>query len=173
MSYNIINLFCRPWNNVAAVLLRSRFPKNNMTLLLNEFARFLPSKWIESHSYSPTIERCRNWCLASDSTRSFPLKWLKRYYLTITMVLSINCIRMVFWLNLYFVVWTAALLLQLPFDYLLWKVGHEFLPTYFEVCDRMLNEEHGIMVFQCITMPESRYDAYLRGCDFIQAYIFP
>lgn len=37
----------------------------------------------------------------------------------------------------------------------------------------MLNREHGIMVFQCITMPESRYEAYLRGCDFIQAYIFP
>lgn len=52
-------------------------------------------------------------------------------------------------------------------------VGPEFLTTYFQVCHQMLHPEHGIMAFQCITMPESRYESYKAGVDFIQRYIFP
>lgn len=52
-------------------------------------------------------------------------------------------------------------------------VGPQFLSTYFQVVDKMLNRQHGRMVFQCITMPEPRYAAYLQNCDFIQRYIFP
>jgi cyclopropane-fatty-acyl-phospholipid synthase len=37
----------------------------------------------------------------------------------------------------------------------------------------MLNADHGIMAFQCITMPESRYATYCKSADFIQRYIFP
>ncbi|KNE57078.1 hypothetical protein AMAG_02832 [Allomyces macrogynus ATCC 38327] len=52
-------------------------------------------------------------------------------------------------------------------------VGKEYLTTYFNVCHRMLHPRRGIMVLQGITMPETRYDAYSRKCDFIQRYIFP
>jgi cyclopropane-fatty-acyl-phospholipid synthase len=52
-------------------------------------------------------------------------------------------------------------------------VGPEFLATYFQLCDRMLHPNHGIMAFQCITMPDSRYAGYKTGVDFIQRYIFP
>ena len=52
-------------------------------------------------------------------------------------------------------------------------VGPEFLNTYFQVCNQLLHPVHGIMVFQCITMPEERYESYCRGADFIQTYIFP
>ncbi|KAF2083273.1 cyclopropane-fatty-acyl-phospholipid synthase [Saccharata proteae CBS 121410] len=52
-------------------------------------------------------------------------------------------------------------------------VGREFLVTYFECVDRLLKKDGGIAVFQCITMPESRYEAYAKGDDFIRKYIFP
>ena len=52
-------------------------------------------------------------------------------------------------------------------------VGREFLATYFGCVDKMLKPEGGIAVFQCITMPETRYEAYAKGEDFIQKYIFP
>lgn len=52
-------------------------------------------------------------------------------------------------------------------------IGHDFLPLYFDVCNTMLNPVHGIMVFQCITMPELRHGAYINSVDFIQRYIFP
>lgn len=52
-------------------------------------------------------------------------------------------------------------------------VGREFLATYFECVHKLLKPEGGIAVFQCITMPESRYEAYSRGEDFIRKYIFP
>lgn len=51
-------------------------------------------------------------------------------------------------------------------------VGHEFLPTYFAQCDRLL-KPGGTMLVQAITMPDQRYATYLRGTDFIQKYIFP
>ncbi|CBQ70237.1 related to cyclopropane-fatty-acyl-phospholipid synthase [Sporisorium reilianum SRZ2] len=52
-------------------------------------------------------------------------------------------------------------------------VGIEFLPTYFGCVDRVLKREGGVAVFQCITMPESRAEAYYKGVDFIRKWIFP
>src|ERR1700761_1854011 len=52
-------------------------------------------------------------------------------------------------------------------------VGREFLATYFECIHKLLKPDGGIAVFQCITMPESRYEAYSKGQDFIRKYIFP
>ncbi|KAF4555460.1 Mycolic acid cyclopropane synthetase-like protein 1 [Elsinoe fawcettii] len=52
-------------------------------------------------------------------------------------------------------------------------VGKEFLSTYFECIDKLLKEDGGIAVFQCITMPENRYEAYSKSDDFIRRYIFP
>jgi cyclopropane-fatty-acyl-phospholipid synthase len=49
-------------------------------------------------------------------------------------------------------------------------VGREYLETYFGCIHRLLKKD-GIAVFQCITMPEGRYDA--KGEDFIRKYIFP
>lgn len=52
-------------------------------------------------------------------------------------------------------------------------VGREFLKIYFECVDKLLKPNGGIAVFQCITMPEIRYEAYSKGEDFIRKYIFP
>lgn len=52
-------------------------------------------------------------------------------------------------------------------------VGREYLTTYFECIDKLLKPEGGIACFQCITIPETRYEAYARGEDFIRKYIFP
>ncbi|MEW4489947.1 cyclopropane-fatty-acyl-phospholipid synthase family protein [Thalassoglobus sp. JC818] len=51
-------------------------------------------------------------------------------------------------------------------------VGQEFLPAYFQACNRLL-KPGGTMLVQAITMPDYRYDEYSRGVDFIQKYIFP
>ncbi|KAI4205404.1 MAG: hypothetical protein LQ350_000446 [Teloschistes chrysophthalmus] len=52
-------------------------------------------------------------------------------------------------------------------------VGREYLDTYFECVHKLLKPDGGIAVFQCITMPESRYEAYAKSEDFIRKYIFP
>ncbi|KAK5165152.1 uncharacterized protein LTR77_009250 [Saxophila tyrrhenica] len=52
-------------------------------------------------------------------------------------------------------------------------VGAEFLPTYFERVDALLKKASGVAVFQCITIPESRYEGYKASDDFIRRYIFP
>lgn len=52
-------------------------------------------------------------------------------------------------------------------------VGIEFLPTYFSCVDRVLKQDGGMAVFQCITMPEVRFDSYIKGVDFIRKWIFP
>ncbi|KAI7156051.1 cyclopropane-fatty-acyl-phospholipid synthase [Hortaea werneckii] len=52
-------------------------------------------------------------------------------------------------------------------------VGAEYLETYFRCIDRLLKSEGGVAVFQCITMPESRYEGYRTSDDFIRRYIFP
>lgn len=52
-------------------------------------------------------------------------------------------------------------------------VGAEYLGTYFACVDRYLKVDGGIAVFQCITMPEGRYEGYRRRRDFIQRYVFP
>ncbi|KAI5922514.1 cyclopropane-fatty-acyl-phospholipid synthase [Camillea tinctor] len=52
-------------------------------------------------------------------------------------------------------------------------VGQEFLATYFARIDRLLKMKGGIAVFQCITMPEGRHEAYSKTEDFINKHIFP
>lgn len=52
-------------------------------------------------------------------------------------------------------------------------VGHDFLDAYFECVDRYLKPDGGIGYFQCITIPETRYERYRRSEDFIKKYIFP
>jgi cyclopropane-fatty-acyl-phospholipid synthase len=51
-------------------------------------------------------------------------------------------------------------------------VGHENLPAYFAACDRLLRPG-GRAAIQVITIRDDYYDAYRKGCDFIQRYIFP
>jgi len=41
-------------------------------------------------------------------------------------------------------------------------VGEEFLGTYFTCVDKLLKKDGGIAMFQCITMPEGRHEAYSR-----------
>lgn len=52
-------------------------------------------------------------------------------------------------------------------------VGHDFLGTYFACIDRYLKVDGGIAYFQCITIPETRYETYRTSVDFIKKYIFP
>ncbi|KAJ3101554.1 hypothetical protein HDU97_001303 [Phlyctochytrium planicorne] len=52
-------------------------------------------------------------------------------------------------------------------------VGPEFLPVFFKQADALLDPHRGVLALQVITMPDSRYDAYLRKTDFIQKHIFP
>jgi cyclopropane-fatty-acyl-phospholipid synthase len=42
-------------------------------------------------------------------------------------------------------------------------VGQEFLGTYFSCIHRLLKRDGGIAMFQCITMPEGRHEAYSKG----------
>jgi cyclopropane-fatty-acyl-phospholipid synthase len=51
-------------------------------------------------------------------------------------------------------------------------VGCEYFDVFFKKCEKLLNPS-GILVMQIITMPDQRYDAYCKGTDFIQKYIFP
>lgn len=51
-------------------------------------------------------------------------------------------------------------------------VGHQFLPTYFQQCARLLKSD-GLMLLQAITIREQRYEQARRSVDFIQRYIFP
>ncbi|KAE8215265.1 hypothetical protein CF327_g1438 [Tilletia walkeri] len=52
-------------------------------------------------------------------------------------------------------------------------VGIEFLETYFAAVSRVLKRKGGVGVFQCITMPEDRFETYKDEVDFIKKYIFP
>ncbi|MCY4187515.1 MAG: cyclopropane-fatty-acyl-phospholipid synthase [Bryobacterales bacterium] len=51
-------------------------------------------------------------------------------------------------------------------------VGHEFIPEYFALCNRLLKGD-GLMLLQGILMAEHRYESYRRSADFIQRYVFP
>ncbi len=51
-------------------------------------------------------------------------------------------------------------------------VGHQFLPEYFQQCSALLKPD-GQLCIQAITMPDHRYEQYLKTPDFIQRYIFP
>lgn len=57
---------------------------------------------------------------------------------------------------------------EAPFDKIvsiemLEAVGREYLGTYFSCIDRLLKRDGGIAMFQCITMPENRYDAAAKS----------
>jgi cyclopropane-fatty-acyl-phospholipid synthase len=51
-------------------------------------------------------------------------------------------------------------------------VGHDYLPKYFQKIDHLLKKD-GVAVIQAITSPDSRYDSFRQGVDFIQKHIFP
>jgi cyclopropane-fatty-acyl-phospholipid synthase len=51
-------------------------------------------------------------------------------------------------------------------------VGHEFLPVYFKKCHELLKPQ-GILAIQVITSPDSRYESFRAGVDWIQKHIFP
>lgn len=51
-------------------------------------------------------------------------------------------------------------------------VGRAYLPGYFEMISRSL-KSGGKAVIQAITIPDERYEAYSRRCDWIQKHIFP
>jgi cyclopropane-fatty-acyl-phospholipid synthase len=51
-------------------------------------------------------------------------------------------------------------------------VGHEFLDTFFKKCQDLLKPK-GVLAFQVITSPDSRYDSMRKGVDWIQKHIFP
>ncbi|KAJ3154166.1 hypothetical protein HDU86_004709 [Geranomyces michiganensis] len=52
-------------------------------------------------------------------------------------------------------------------------VGPEFLPVFFAKCDELLHPTRGTVALQVITMPDARYEQYLKRVDFIQRHIFP
>jgi cyclopropane-fatty-acyl-phospholipid synthase len=51
-------------------------------------------------------------------------------------------------------------------------VGYDYLPGYFAAAARLL-EPGGRFAVQTITMPDARFEAYRRGVDWMQTYIFP
>ncbi|KAI0077595.1 S-adenosyl-L-methionine-dependent methyltransferase [Panus rudis PR-1116 ss-1] len=51
-------------------------------------------------------------------------------------------------------------------------VGKEFLETYWSQVNWALKKDTGVGCVQVITIPESRYDAYSQGTDFIQKWVF-
>lgn len=51
-------------------------------------------------------------------------------------------------------------------------VGHKFLPVYFKKCQELLSKD-GMLGLQVIICPDSRYDQFRRGVDWIQKHIFP
>jgi cyclopropane-fatty-acyl-phospholipid synthase len=67
---------------------------------------------------------------------------------------------------------------KIPYDKvisieMLEAVGREYLEIYFACVNWVLKKDGGIAVFQCITIPEERYESYSKGDDFIRKYIFP
>lgn len=51
-------------------------------------------------------------------------------------------------------------------------VGHEYLPSYFKKCHELLKQD-GVLALQVITCPDSRYENFRKGIDWIQKHIFP
>jgi cyclopropane-fatty-acyl-phospholipid synthase len=52
-------------------------------------------------------------------------------------------------------------------------VGPQFLETYFELVDRLLNAENGNVVFQSSTILDSIYRRTSTAKGFVSEYIFP
>jgi cyclopropane-fatty-acyl-phospholipid synthase len=51
-------------------------------------------------------------------------------------------------------------------------LGREHWPAYFRKIEEVLAPQ-GIAVLQAISIPDHRFEAYARHCDFIQKHIFP
>ena len=51
-------------------------------------------------------------------------------------------------------------------------VGEAYLPTFFELCDRVLLTG-GRLSLQTIAFPDAMYESQRRGANWIQTYIFP
>ncbi|WP_199139275.1 SAM-dependent methyltransferase [Pedobacter sp. ASV12] len=51
-------------------------------------------------------------------------------------------------------------------------VGHHYFKSYFAKCNEVLKKD-GILAFQVITSPDSRYESLRNGVDWIQKHIFP
>lgn len=51
-------------------------------------------------------------------------------------------------------------------------VGHNYYEEYFAKCNEVLKPD-GILAFQVITSPDSRYPSLRKGVDWIQKHIFP
>ncbi len=51
-------------------------------------------------------------------------------------------------------------------------VGSEFYDVYFKKCSVLL-KDNGIFALQVITCPDSRFESFKNGVDWIQKYIFP
>lgn len=51
-------------------------------------------------------------------------------------------------------------------------VGHNYFNAYFSKCNEVL-KKNGILAFQVITSPDSRYQSLRKGVDWIQKHIFP
>ena len=51
-------------------------------------------------------------------------------------------------------------------------VGDEYLETFFKKCSELLKKE-GLLTLQAITSPDSRYESFKKGVDWIQKHIFP
>ncbi|HTF04099.1 MAG TPA: class I SAM-dependent methyltransferase, partial [Bacteroidia bacterium] len=51
-------------------------------------------------------------------------------------------------------------------------VGADYLERYFKKCNELLKKD-GILAFQVITCPDSRFEHLRNGVDWIQKHIFP
>jgi len=51
-------------------------------------------------------------------------------------------------------------------------IGHQYLPAFTETVSRLLKRD-GLAAFQFITCPDSRYEEFRSGVDFIQKHVFP
>ena len=51
-------------------------------------------------------------------------------------------------------------------------IGHKGIGNFFSKCASLLDTD-GTLQLQVITIPDERYEAYRKNCDFIQKYIFP
>lgn len=51
-------------------------------------------------------------------------------------------------------------------------VGHQYLNAYFRQCHKLLKKD-GLLAIQVITCPDSRYERYRKGIDWMRKHIFP
>ncbi|KIM48716.1 hypothetical protein M413DRAFT_437892 [Hebeloma cylindrosporum] len=52
-------------------------------------------------------------------------------------------------------------------------VGREFLEDYWRIADWALQKKGAVGVVQVITIPEARFERYIREIDFIRKWVFP